>query len=61
VRWIVVAIALGAAGIAVLSAALRQPAAFLAASERELYASLHDGTIKLSTDGRRTWTVRAAP
>lgn len=38
-----------------------QPAAFLAASARELHAALHDGTIRLSTDGGRTWTVRATP
>jgi photosystem II stability/assembly factor-like uncharacterized protein len=37
------------------------PAAFLAASARELYAALHDGTVKRSTDGGRTWAVRATP
>jgi hypothetical protein len=37
------------------------PAAFLAASARELYAALHDGTVKRSTDGGRTWTIRATP
>jgi photosystem II stability/assembly factor-like uncharacterized protein len=37
------------------------PAAFLAASARELYAALHDGTIKRSTDGGRTWAIRATP
>jgi photosystem II stability/assembly factor-like uncharacterized protein len=30
-----------------------QPAALLAVSEQELYAALHDGTIKLSADGGR--------
>lgn len=37
-----------------------QPAAFEA--ERDgLYVALHDGTVKLSTDTGRTWTVRSAP
>jgi hypothetical protein len=37
-----------------------QPAAFEA--ERDgLYVALHDGTIKRSTDGGRTWTVRSRP
>ena len=35
------------------------PAAFLAASAHEMYAALHDGTVKLSTDGGRTWAIRA--
>lgn len=38
-----------------------QPAAFLAETERELYAALPDGTVKQSTDGGRSWTVRTAP
>lgn len=38
-----------------------QPAAFLAVGEDELYAALHDGTIKRSTDGGVTWTVRSTP
>ena len=37
-----------------------QPAAFEAAGN-DLYAALHDGTIKLSTDGGRSWTARATP
>ncbi len=37
-----------------------QPAAFIA-EKSELYAALTDGTIKRSTDGGATWTVRAAP
>jgi len=37
------------------------PAAFLAVSERELYAALHDGTIKRSTDGGARWRVRSTP
>ena len=37
------------------------PAALLARSSRELYAALHDGTIKRSTDGGATWSVRSAP
>ena len=36
-----------------------QPAAF-AASDRELLVALHDGTVKLSTDGGRSWSVRVA-
>ncbi len=38
-----------------------QPAAFLAQGSRELYAALHDGTVKRSTDGGRTWELRSAP
>jgi hypothetical protein len=38
-----------------------QPAAFLAESARELYVALHDGTVKRSADGGRTWSVRSAP
>lgn len=38
-----------------------QPAALLAQSATELYAALHDGTIKRSTDGGSTWTVRSTP
>jgi hypothetical protein len=38
-----------------------QPAAFLANTERDLYAALPDGTVKQSSDDGRTWTVRSAP
>ena len=38
-----------------------QPAAFVAQTEQELYAALHDGTVKRSGDGGRTWSVRSAP
>jgi len=38
-----------------------QPAAFLAQTDEELYAALHDGTIKQSRDGGGTWTVRSTP
>jgi len=38
-----------------------QPAALVAEGPRELYAALHDGTIKRSTDGGTTWTVRSTP
>jgi hypothetical protein len=38
-----------------------EPAAFLAHTPRELYAALHDGTIKHSTDGGKTWEVRSTP
>jgi photosystem II stability/assembly factor-like uncharacterized protein len=37
-----------------------QPAAFLAQGD-ELYAGQHDGTVKVSTDGGATWTMRATP
>jgi hypothetical protein len=38
-----------------------QPAALLAHSVEELYVALHDGTIKQSRDGGRTWSVRSTP
>lgn len=38
-----------------------QPAAFLAAGPDDLYVALHDGSIKRSTDGGRSWTVRSRP
>jgi photosystem II stability/assembly factor-like uncharacterized protein len=38
-----------------------QPAALVAVDEDELYVALHDGTIKRSTDGGATWTVRSSP
>jgi photosystem II stability/assembly factor-like uncharacterized protein len=38
-----------------------QPAALLGQGADELYAALHDGTIKRSTDGGSTWTVRSTP
>lgn len=38
-----------------------EPAAFLAHDATELYAALHDGTIKQSTDGGRSWRVRSTP
>ena len=38
-----------------------QPAALVAEGPSELYVALHDGTIKRSTDGGATWTVRSAP
>ncbi|MDQ5821298.1 MAG: hypothetical protein M3540_07660 [Actinomycetota bacterium] len=37
------------------------PAAFLAETPQELYVALHDGTIKASRDGGRTWNVRSTP
>ena len=36
-----------------------QPAALLA--ERGLYVALHDGTVKHSSDGGRSWSVRSTP
>jgi hypothetical protein len=38
-----------------------EPAALLAQSADELYVALHDGTIKHSTDGGATWSVRSTP
>ncbi len=38
-----------------------QPAAFLGREAGELFVALHDGTIKHSKDGGRTWTVRSTP
>jgi photosystem II stability/assembly factor-like uncharacterized protein len=38
-----------------------KPAALETGPDGELYAALHDGTIKRSDDGGRTWSVRAAP
>lgn len=37
------------------------PAAFDSGPGGELYAALHDGTIKRSGDGGRTWSVRSKP
>ena len=37
------------------------PAAFVAEGPDELYVALHDGTIKYSTDGGATWTIRSSP
>jgi hypothetical protein len=38
-----------------------EPAALLAHTVDELYVALHDGTIKRSSDGGKTWTVRSTP
>jgi hypothetical protein len=38
-----------------------QPAAFLAQSADELYVALHDGTVKRSADGGRSWDVHSTP
>jgi hypothetical protein len=38
-----------------------QPAAFESESESELYAALHDGTVKRSADGGESWGVRSRP
>ena len=38
-----------------------EPAAFEAEGPSELYAALHDGTIKHSTDAGTTWAVRSTP
>jgi hypothetical protein len=37
-----------------------QPAAF-EAEDDGLYVALHDGTVRRSTDGGRSWTLRSAP
>ena len=38
-----------------------QPAALEAVPRDGLYVALHDGTIKRSRDGGRTWTIRSRP
>lgn len=38
-----------------------QPAAFYAATGQELYVALHDGTVKRSADGGRSWELRSRP
>ncbi len=38
-----------------------QPAAFEAEGPNDLYAALHDGTVKRSTDGGKSWRVRSRP
>jgi hypothetical protein len=38
-----------------------QPAALLGQGADELYAALHDGTVKHSNDAGSTWTVRSTP
>jgi photosystem II stability/assembly factor-like uncharacterized protein len=38
-----------------------RPAAFEAEGPRDLYAALHDGTVKRSTDGGQSWEVRSRP
>ena len=38
-----------------------EPAAFLAVSPTELYAALHNGTVKVSRDAGRNWSIRSRP
>jgi hypothetical protein len=38
-----------------------QPAAFETGGPDELYVALHDGTVKRSTDGGASWSVRTRP
>lgn len=38
-----------------------QPAAFLAQTADDLYVALHDGTVKQSADGGKSWLVRSTP
>jgi hypothetical protein len=38
-----------------------QPAAFESEGKAELYAALHDGTVKRSADGGESWRVRSSP
>lgn len=51
----------GGRGLAAQGELGGQPAALVAEGPRDLYAALHDGTIKRSTDGGATWTVRSTP
>jgi hypothetical protein len=37
-----------------------EPAAFYAESERELYVALHDGSVQVSADGGRSWSLRSS-
>lgn len=38
-----------------------EPSAVTAEGATELYVALHDGTVKRSTDGGRSWRLRSAP
>lgn len=38
-----------------------RPAAFEAVAVHDLYVALHDGTVKRSIDGGRSWVVRSRP
>ena len=38
-----------------------QPEAFAANGARELYAAVHGGEVRMSTDGGRTWSMRSTP
>ena len=38
-----------------------KPAALEAQTARELYVALHDGTVKRSRDGGRSWSIRSRP
>ena len=38
-----------------------QPAAFTAHGPTDLYVALHDGTVKRSNDGGRSWSLRSRP
>jgi hypothetical protein len=38
-----------------------QPAALDSGPRDELLVALHDGTIKLSTDGAASWSIRSRP
>jgi photosystem II stability/assembly factor-like uncharacterized protein len=38
-----------------------RPAAFESESAAEFYVALHDGTVKRSTDGGNSWSVRSTP
>ena len=49
------------AGWKVVGQAGGQPAAFEARTGTDLYVALHNGTIRRSTDGGRTWKLRSRP
>ena len=56
-RKVATAVARRTALAPLLAAELRR----VAQTPRELYVALHDGTVKRSADGGRTWAIRSTP